>query len=287
MSDFDLIQRFMFDNSQIRGELAQLKDTYQTIIKQHAYPKPVQRLLGEWITAAVMLSSSIKFDGTLTLQARGTGNIKVLMAECRHNQDVRAWADWDGDIEEGASLPELLGSGQLAITIDPDSGKSYQGVVPLDGDTLAECLEHYFAQSEQLQTRIWLQADDEQTAGLLLQELPGEEKDPDIWDRISHLASTITKEEMLQLDHLTQLTRLFHEEEVRIFDPLSVEFKCTCSRERSGNAIRSVGQEEAEDILKDKGKISMDCQFCSAHYDFNAVEVAELFIPGGSSKTVH
>lgn len=283
MSSPDQTQRFLFDQSQIRGEITGLRQSYLDVLSKHNYPQPVQRLLGEFMAAVALLSDTLKFQGRLSLQVRGAGQVRMLMAECRDHQALRAIAQYTDDFSDSAAL---LGKGQMAITIEPDQGKRYQGIVPIDDNdqTLSRALEDYFRQSEQIRTRLWLAADGQRAAGVLIQAMPQsasegslQSTDTDAWDRVTHLADTLTSEEMLDLDNETVLHRLFHEEQVRLFDSRSLHFECTCSRERCGNAILTLGETEALQVVEEEGAIHSDCQFCHQQYRFDRDEVTALF----------
>ncbi len=287
----DLMHRFMFDHTDIRGEVVSLGDSYQEVLSHNRHHPAVQQLLGEFLAAASLLSSTLKFDGILTLQARGDGPLPLIMAECSHHKGVRAIAkpdpetDFDRlalDAESRADIRQLLGQGVLAITIDPDRGERYQGIVPLDADKLAGCLEHYFEQSEQLKTRFWLTADGATSTGLMLQALPRQvnaspEENRDHWETTVTLADTVEPGELLGLSHETLLYRLFHEEQVRLFEAVDIRFACSCSRERSANALRSIGETEVNQLLAEREVITIDCQFCNQVYRFGAKDVTELF----------
>ncbi|GLQ32542.1 Hsp33 family molecular chaperone HslO [Litoribrevibacter albus] len=284
MSNSDQIQRFMFEHHDIRGELVGLDEAYQAVINKHDYADSVKILLGEWMAAASLLSQILKFEGSVILQARGAEGIGLLMAECTHKQQIRAIAQVNGDVTT-TSIKELFGAGHLVITIQPSKGSRYQGIVPMDSDSLAECLEHYFQQSEQLPTRIWLQADRKRAAGLFLQKLPTEqdatdsekEESDNQWQHAVTLADTIKAEELLNLDNETILHRLYHEEDIRLFDIEDIEFHCTCSRERTAESIKTVGKEELLSILEEEPEIKVTCQFCNETYRFDQVDVIALF----------
>jgi molecular chaperone Hsp33 len=258
----------------------------QAELDRHDYPDRVQTLLGELMAAAVLLASTLKFEGSLTLQARGNGPLETLMAECNHLGEVRAIAQvgeaWDADTAT-LPLPELLGDSQLSITIDPEDGQRYQGIVPLNGLNLAQCIEHYFAQSEQLPTRLWLACEGEQAGGLLLQVLPGhdDEQDRDQWPRLQQLSDTVRPNELASLPAEELLYRLYHEETVELFAATDIRFNCTCSRERTEQALISLGAEELQTLLEEQGRISVSCQFCNQEYQFDPIDVAQL-IRGGS-----
>lgn len=278
----DITQRFLFENADVRGELVALDTSYREVLAKHDYPEPVRELLGEMLAAAVLLSTTIKFDGLLVLQASSSGPVSTLMVECASDQAVRGIARYDESLT-GSTLTELMPDGILAITVDPEVGQRYQGIVSLDGATLAECLNGYFQNSEQLPTRFRLQADGRTARGLLLQALPADrqrdaEQRAATWEHLNILADTLTGEELLSLDNQTVLHRLFHQEDVRLFDPHAVRFECSCSMERSGNALVSLGHEDAIALLAEQdGEIEIDCQFCNARYQFDQGGIEELF----------
>lgn len=278
----DTTQRFLFENADVRGELVALEASYREVLAKHDYPEPVRELLGQMLAAAVLLSTTIKYDGLLILQATSTGPVSTLMVECASDQAVRGIARYDADMTDG-SLADLMPGGILAITVDPQEGQRYQGIVSLDGATLAECLNGYFDNSEQLPTRFRLQADGRSARGLLLQALPAD-RQPDqeqraaTWEHLNILADTLTTEELLSLDNQTILRRLFHEEDVRLFDHQAVRFECSCSMERSGNALVSLGRDDAMALLDEQnGEIEIDCQFCNTRYLFDQARLEALF----------
>ncbi len=283
MNNSDTSQRFLLNDSAIRGQWALLDSSFQTVLAKHDYPLEVQTLLGEMMVAAVLLTSTLKFDGSLTIQARGEGVVHLITVECTHDHQLRAVARWQGDTA-GLDFKALLGQAVLAITITPAKGERYQGIVPLSGDSLAQCLEFYFSQSEQLRTRLWLHHGNNRAAGLLLQVLPynsdrqiDPEQQNEDWNRMSALADTVTADELLNLDSQTLLHRLFHEEDVMLFAPEPVVFRCTCSRERTAEALVRIGREELDGILAEQGSIDVTCQFCNQLYVFDSVDVAMLF----------
>jgi molecular chaperone Hsp33 len=292
----DCLQRFLFDNAPIRGEWVNLQESWQEVLNRRDYPQAIRRVLGEMMGAAALLTSTVKIQGRLVLQIRSEGPVNLMMVECTSDHTLRAFAQWDGEIEDDMRLSALTGEGTLAITIEMEGAKQpYQGVVSVKGDSIADTLETYFEHSEQLATRIWLCADDHNVAGLFLQQLPSDEADKEEakehWSRISHLASTVTDEELLTLDMGTLLHRLFNEEQVRLFDPMELRFACTCSRERVAETIGMLGQQEAEEIIDAEGGIEVACEFCNEHYHFDRVDVAELFTdavtPENNPDTLH
>lgn len=295
MSDFT--QRFMFDETDIRGELVSLGESFQHVLAKHPYPEPVAQLLGEMLAAAALLVGTMKFDGLLILQARSAGAVPLLMIECSSEREVRGIARYHAEqIQPGDGMRELMPEGTLAVTVDPAQGQRYQGIVAMEGDSLADALSAYFANSEQLPTRFWLRADGQRARGLLLQQLPAarlpdaEEREAS-WQHAETLANTLTAEELLGLDNETLLHRLYHEETVLLFDPHAIRFRCSCSRERSARALISLGHADARQLLTEQhGNLVIDCQFCNERYAFDAADVDQLFAGGGSdgpSETRH
>ena len=274
-------QRFLFENTDIRGEIVSLNSSYIDALASHDYPEVVRRLLGELIASAVLLSTTLKFDGLLTLQARGDGPLNLLMVECTDQRSFRAVAQFREGIIE-APLRALVGKASLLITVDPVKGKRYQGIVPLEKESLAASLEDYFAQSVQLQTRLWLACDGQTATGLLLQALPAsaelsQEIRSESWQRITSLAETVQDAELLKLDHETLLFRLFHEEIVRVFEHEPVRFVCTCSRQRSAKIISTLDRQEVDAIIKEEGQVAMDCQFCNHQYTFSKEDIDAIY----------
>ena len=281
----DQLHRFTIDNADIRGVIVTLDQCLSDMPAMANYPAIVQALLGEFMAATSLLSSTLKFDGILTLQARGNGDLPIIMGEMSHQKKLRGIAQvtQDKHLSEGRNLASLLGEGVLSMTIDPDKGERYQGIVPLEGDQLATCLEGYFQHSEQLPTRIWLASDGKKASGLLIQSLPQQlasaEHNQDTWATLVHLASTITQQELLALNHPTLLTRLFHELGVRLYEPELLSFGCSCSKERCSNTLKHAGQDELQTILSEDGQISVDCHFCGFQYIYNQNDVEALFLP--------
>lgn len=288
MTPQDQLHRYLFDNYQVRGELVQLADSYRHMTEAQEYPAAVRALLGELLVATSLLTATLKFEGSITVQLQGKGPVSLAVINGDHQQQLRGVARWSGDLPTEAGLHSLIGDGIMVITITPDEGERYQGIVALEGETLAACLENYFAQSEQLATRIWIRTggsqDAPQAAGMLLQTLPasGEEHAND-FDHLYQLTNTIKDEELFTLPAEEILYRLYHEEEVRLFEPQAVMFRCTCSRERSENALRQVGEQEVKAMLHESGEIDMHCDYCGTHYRFDAVDAAAIF--AGSSST--
>ena len=287
----DSTQRFVFENTDIRGERVQLDKSLQEAFAPHAYPEMIRVLLGELATTAVLLSTTLKFEGKMTLQARSTGPISLLMVECTDERTFRGVARWSDEqlSPSNKDLHSLLENGQLVITVDPTQGKRYQGIVPLEGDNLATCFSRYFEQSEQLPTKLWLTCDGEKAAGFLLQALPSQkETDPaartDRWEHLTVLAETLKDEEMLELPTEDLLHRLYHEEDVRLFDNETVKYHCNCSRERTGSALITVDPADIQEILEEQGQVDMDCQFCNTRYTFTEADISQLI---GAGETRH
>lgn len=282
----DQLERFIFSRHDIRGQMVTLTDSYREVLENNRLPQPVDQLLGEFLAAACLLSTTLKFEGLLALQARGEGDVPLIMAECTHQSDLRGIARIaeDAQIDGDASLPQLIGrGGTLAITIEPRDGERYQGVVPLERETLAECLEDYFTQSEQLATRFWIESSPDTVGGIMLQVLPGnnatsEEENRDGWETAQYLAETVTAEELHQLPHDQLMHRLFHEMKPAALGTANIRFRCSCSRERSARALVSLGAEEVYQLLEQQGgEISADCQFCNTHYRFDRADIENLF----------
>lgn len=290
---FDQIQRFLFDATNVRGEIVTLDKAYAEVLDRHSYPQAISRQLGEMLAAVALLTETIKLDGTMTLEVRGTGIVRQLMAESNPGGELRAIARLSDEAvlpTEESSLQELVGQGQIVITLDPREGKRYQGIVAIDQDSLAGCLESYFSQSEQLPTRLWLMADGKRTGGVMLQQLPNDDanKDPDAWERVVHLAETLKAEELLTLDQQDVLHRLYHEETVRIYEPKALRFGCTCSRERLGAALHSIAADELRQIVAEQGELATQCHFCHTRYSFSAAEVEAIIEdPDAESPIVH
>lgn len=285
MSGRDALRRFMFEDFSVRGEIVRLEQSWQAVLERQAYPPAVRDLLGQAMAACVLLASTLKFDGLLTLQIQGEGDLHLLVAQCASDFSVRGLAKWKGQDPRG-SLAELTGGGRLAITIERRKHRErYQGVVLADTDTLAGCIEAYFLQSEQLATRIWLAADGCGAAGMLLQQLPGAEAsteaDADGWRRAGLLADTLSAEELLEIEARELLRRLFHEEDLRLADRRAVEFRCSCSRQRVERALRLLGRRELDEILSAEGQIEVRCEFCNKAYELDTVDVERLLADAG------
>ena len=311
------LHKFMFDGLPVRGAIVRLTDAWVEILRRRAanttsgpYPVAVQELLGEMAAAGVLMQSNIKFDGALILQIQGDGPVKLAVAEVNADLSLRATATLLGEVAHDATLSQMVNVnniGKCAITLDAQNRRpgqqAYQGVVPLFGDRreklehISEVLAHYMLQSQQLETTLVLAADGKVAAGLLIQKMPAGggkvtpavqkelEANPnylDAYNRLSILASSLKREELLTLDVDTILRRLFWEEPLLRFEPppaeLSPRFACTCSRERVGRMLRSLGRDEAESIIAERGEIEVGCEFCGQQYRFDAVDAALVFV---------
>jgi len=275
----DKLHRFIFDNTPIRGNIVRLNQTFNTALQHQHCPPVLRKALGELMAASALLAATLKLeDGAIVLQIQGKGALKLLVVECTAGLGMRATAKWSGDLEE-ASLAELVGDGHFVITLDPkDGNQTYQGIVPLEGDSIAEILQNYMQRSEQIETRIWLACDEESSAGMLLQKLPDlPEQDADAWDRTGFLADTVQDAELLGLPVETLLQRLFSEEDVRLFEAQHVQFHCSCSRLSVSNMLRLLGSEEVHAIIEEQGNIEVNCDFCNAGYRFDKVDAEQLF----------
>ena len=271
----DLLRRFVFEDLGVRGEWVKLTTSWQGAKQHQQGPQNAQLQLGQAFAAVVMLSATIKFNGSIILQAQGDGDFKALVAQSTHDRKIRGLIRSNDHVPVG-SLETMFGQGRLVLTIEPDNAQPYQGVVPLEGRNLAAALQTYFEQSEQLNTRLWLFADETRAAGLLIQELPAQNSDKADWERIEMLADTVTEREVLELDCENLLYKLFNEEQVRLFDAEPVAFQCACSRSKIERTLRALGREELEGILQERGSIEVGCEFCGEHTLFDSVDVETL-----------
>ncbi|WP_414979469.1 Hsp33 family molecular chaperone HslO [Congregibacter sp.] len=276
-------RRFLFEQMDLRGEIVHLDQVITDASAIHSYSPGVSRLIGEFMVAAVLLASTLKFRGSLTVQARSDHEVPLIMAECSSELTVRAIARGT-EAATSDSFEALLGGGQLVLCVTPERGKRYQGIVPLTGGSLASSLDGYFSQSEQLQTRLQLSSDGKRAAGLLLQQLPPqlETSAPnreEQWDRVCMLAATLSPEELIELGDATLLHRLYHEEVIRLFDLEPVRFRCSCSQDRTLAALATIGEQEIRDILGEQGAVTMDCEFCNQRYVFREGDLRGLLGP--------
>lgn len=284
MQDRDCQQRFAFEAFPVRGQIVHLDAAWRAVLERHDYPGRLIPVLGEAMAATVLLTSTLKFDGRMTLQVHGQGPLNLLVSQCTHDLSVRGLAKWR-ETDPAGDFREWIGEGgRLVITVQSDSRpQPYQGVVPLGGASLGECLTGYFESSEQVPTRIWLAANHETAAGLLLQRLPDARGIDDDWNRIQLLAETTRDNELLGLRHEQLLKRLFVEDDLRLFDRRPVQFRCSCSTARIETVLKSLGAAELDAILAEQGRISVDCEFCNRQRRFDAVDVARILAGGPDS----
>lgn len=272
---YDQLHRFTFEQFPVRGEIVLLSASWRAVVERHDYQAGVRDYLGQALVAATLLSGTIKFAGSLILQLQGDGPLRALVAQATDRRMIRGMAQVEADLQ-ATGLQAALGHGRMVLTAEAPSGERYQGIVAVEHDSLAAVVEAYFSQSEQLPTRVWLAANGESAAGLFLQRLPGAVDDED-WRRVCLLADTLREGELLDTAPAELLRRLFHEEDLRLFDPEPVAFRCGCSRERIADVLRNLGRAEVDAIIAERGSVEADCEFCNAHYRFDAVDAAGLF----------
>ena len=294
MHDRDCLHRFLFERYPIRGHIEHLDASWRALLEHRDYPPAIRDTLGEAVAASVLLAATLKFDGTLSLQLKGQGPMHLMLAQCSSELGVRAVARYS-EAHEAHDLAALSGEGSLTVTLEnEDLSQRYQGVVPLSGERLADCLREYFESSEQLPTRLWLHATEKGASGLLLQrlsddsvrertninrpvELPERDQIDDAWRRVQLLGDTLRGEELQTLSDREILRRLFAEDDVRLFESSPVYFRCRCSRERVIGMLRSLGAEEIRSILAERGEVDVRCDFCNRAYRFDSVDVEKLF----------
>lgn len=279
--NMDTLNRFLFDNHPIRGEITRLEQTYQAILDNHTYPIAVQKLLGELLVVTSLLTATLKFEGDIAVQLQGDGALSLAVVNGNDQQQLRGVARVSGEIADNATLKEMVGNGYVVITITPKNGERYQGIVGLEKDTLIGCIENYFMQSEQLPTRLFVKIGVHDNkpiaAGILLQVLPANENTVESFEHVSTLTETITSDELFQLSADEILYRLYNQEEVRLFETHDITFKCGCSRQRCEDSLMTLPANEIDEILKEnEGKIDIHCDYCGKHYLFDAIDIAEI-----------
>ncbi|MDN3392626.1 MULTISPECIES: Hsp33 family molecular chaperone HslO [unclassified Pseudoalteromonas] len=277
----DLLHRYLFNELDVRGELVQIENAYNEMIADHNYPDPVKALLGELLVATCLLTATLKFEGEIAVQLQGDGPVKYAVINGDDKQNMRGIARLQSEIT-GTTVKELIGQGYMVITITPSKGERYQGIVPLEHDTLSECIESYFEQSEQLKTRLWFATDTTEgsakACGLFLQVLPvDKQKSIEDFAHLEALSNTIKDEELLHLDANTVLTRLYHEDNPRVFEPQAIKFKCGCSRDKTITALVNIGQEELLKDVAEKGTVNINCHYCLKEYVFNEQDIKSIF----------
>ncbi|OLQ86554.1 Hsp33 family molecular chaperone [Vibrio ponticus] len=288
----NVLNRYLFEELSVRGEMVQLDEAYQRIIASKEYPVALQKLLGELLVSTTLLTATLKFEGSITIQLQGDGPVSLAVINGDHDQKIRGVARWEGDIADDATLHEMMGKGYLVITIEPKKGERYQGVVGLEGENLTQVIENYFANSEQLKTRLWIRTGEFEgkahAAGMLIQVMPDGTGTPDDFEHLEQLTNTVKNEELFGLSAEELLYRLYNQDKVRLFEPQPVAFHCGCSRERSGAAIITVDRAEINDILAESGTVSLHCDYCGTTYSFDEAQVSELFIDAeNGNKTIH
>jgi molecular chaperone Hsp33 len=287
MHDRDTLHRFLFERYPIRGHLVHLDAAWRALIEHRQYPDAIRETLGEAVVASLLLAATIKFEGVLSLQLQGDGPVHLLLAQCTSGLGVRGLARYRDLNREGVlKIRDLVGNGNLTVTLETDDGaQRYQGIVPIEGERLADSLQAYFQNSEQLPTRLWLHADAQGASGMLLQKLPGTSSAPDTdpealedaWRRVQLIADTLTPEELRTLADAEILHRLFNEDDLRLFEPSPVYFRCRCSRERVAGMLQGLGEAETRSVIAERGKVEVHCDFCNRGYVFDAVDVEQLF----------
>ncbi|MEF1308724.1 Hsp33 family molecular chaperone HslO [Vibrio mytili] len=288
----NVLNRYLFEDLSVRGELVQLDEAYQRVISSKDYPVAVQKLLGELLVSTTLLTATLKFEGSITIQLQGDGPVSLAVINGDNKQQIRGVARWEGDIADDATLHDMMGKGHLVITIEPKVGERYQGVVGLDGDNLTEVIEGYFANSEQLKTRLWIRTGEYQgkphAAGMLIQVIPDGTGSADDFEHLEQLTDTVKDEELFSLEANELLYRLYNQDKVRLYEPQPVTFHCGCSRERSGAAIITVDKTEIYDILAEVGSVSLHCDYCGTTYSFDESEVTALYTQASNeNKTLH
>ncbi|MGH8369794.1 MAG: Hsp33 family molecular chaperone HslO [Gammaproteobacteria bacterium] len=276
MPEHDSLRRFIFEHLPVQGRCVHLDASWRAVLERQDYPAPVRTLLGQAMAATALLSATLKYEGSITLQIQGNGPVHLLVVQCTNQLNLRGLARWQGELPD-TGLAALIGDGKLVLTIETGNGERYQSIVPLEGDTLAASLENYFVRSEQLPTRLWLAAGETSAAGLLLQVMPDREREPDAWQHVTVLADTVTDQELSELSVEQLLHRLYNEDDVRLFESAPVSFRCQCSRERIESTLRSLGEDEVQGIIREQGSVHVECEFCARAYDFDPVDAEALF----------
>lgn len=269
----DKIHRFIFDSYGIRGELVQLEASVQSMLNKHNYPLIIADLLQQVAAVSILLTTTLKFEGKISVQLQTKDKLKLLAVQANNKLGFRGIARYDKQADyAGMSFSELTKNGQLSITIEPKKGKRYQGYVALSQETFAGCIEDYFNQSEQLKTRIWLFNNDNRVMGLMLQALP-DMLSQDSFDHLVYLAETLTKNECLSVNGELLLTRLFHQESVRDLLIQDVKFQCGCNRKKMLDSVALFPEEDIQNIIEKKGKVTVKCEFCLSQYNFSDLDI--------------
>lgn len=290
----DLIHRFMLERAGVRGAIVRLAGTWHAVCRQSEYPPVLERFLGETLAASALFTGHIKSDTSLSIHLRSEGPLTSMFAECTAEGELRGLAHWRDPLPEMLQLRDLAAPAHLAITLERRNGQRYQGMVPLESTSLDHAFESYFARSEQLPTRVRLAADGDHSTGIMIQHLPGEggeaaDIDPDGWPRASLLLDTLTRDELLGLDPETVLHRLFHEEQVRMFQARPLRFGCRCSEGKVEQMLRHLGRDEAAAAVQEQGRLEVTCEFCGRQYAFDRVDLERIYadapvVPGSETR---
>ena len=273
------LQRFLFEHAAIRGEMVHLDSVYQTITQQRAYPLKIKQILGEAMMSCALLVGGIKFEGEVSVQFQGDKRFPLMLIQCDHLLQMRGFANFSENLSD-EEYTEAFMQGNLVINLTPhQQTQTYQSVVPLISTAMSDNLMHYFAQSEQLPSKVWFAINEQSAAGILLQLMPGQSsmQREHFWEYAVQIGATITAEELLTLDNATLLHRLYHETELRLYPERLIQFKCRCSHEKMQQVIGLLGEKEAQDLVQEKGQVDIRCEFCSLNYTFDAIDVALLF----------
>ncbi|NVJ49208.1 MAG: Hsp33 family molecular chaperone HslO [Gammaproteobacteria bacterium] len=276
----DFIQRFLFEEHAVRGQWVQLEHSVQSMLQGHAYPAAVEQQLFGAAVAANLLVEILKFEGRMSLQIQSGGALKLLLIQANHQRQFRGVARHADELPAEHDLKSLMPGAQMALTIEPEQGKRYQGIVPMHHSHLAQNLEDYFRQSEQLATHIWIFTDHQRAVGLMLQAMPEHQQSSGL-EHLSSLAATLSAEEALNLDVETILHRLFHQDPLRLFEANTIEYSCGCSRQKSSASLALVPRDELDEILAADGKVTLTCDFCQTAYDYDAIDIEQILANAG------
>lgn len=279
-NELDHVQRFMFEHANIRGEIAHLDVTYKTILNQRPYPPAVRKLLGEALVSCLLLTSSIKFEGEISLQFTGDKRLPLLLVQCDHHLNLRGVAKFMPSEQDDIDYNAAFLKGSMQVNINQfNQTQTYQSVVPITSLSMAENLMQYFAQSEQIASRVWLAVNDEMAAGMLLQLMPDQntQQREEFWEYAVHIGQTITEHELLTLDNPTILHRLYHETELRLYSARTVRFLCRCTEERMKQALVILGEADVKQLVQETGTVEVTCDFCNKKYNFDSIDITLLF----------
>ena len=278
--DQDAVRKYLCDDApDARLMTVKLGQSTDDMLDHQQMPAPIKALCAELVAATCVLAHMLKFDGEMIIQIKSAGPVTMMVAECSSEGRIRATAQWD-DIDHYTTFSELIGKGYMAVTVDPKHGERYQGIVPLESGSIEGCINHYFDSSEQLDTKLWLSSDATTVAGLLIQRIPDEggsrTSTESNWETLSTLAATVTKEELASEAGPLLIYKLFHELSPRSFDPFSIRFDCSCTRERSSRAIRALGETEVKQLFAEQPSVTVDCHFCGRVYQYDQADLEWL-----------